>query len=237
MHTPPMNSRKLTVNIVSDPFWFFQSSHFSNCVCIMAEEKKILAELQDIKALLTELVTPKPRHPKEKLIEMIQTKNADVALNFLAPYDPAYTRNWGFLPADLALNDAAVFFRCLRLGLIDLETTSLDNLQRIFDSAVTAEDRKWFLSSQALITPNVAVRMRMLQRPKNDVLVNIVKWLCVRPACLERIQFAWALKDTTGAPVYCQWNTFDCMVKGDLFNADFVKWWAENVLVAPDRDV
>jgi len=201
----------------------------------------ILSELKDIKELLSGKVPPvllpvppPPLHPKEKLIQLISANQFEAAFDFLGPFPLDLTEKWGSLPANLLLQTSALFFRCMRLGLIDLETTASDNLQRIFDGDATHTDRDWFLLS-VKVSPAAAERMRNLKRNRNSVPVHLIMWLCTKPACVERLTFCWKLADTHGASVFPVkmgfWSNQDCFVNGDLMNPDFVKFWAENVLV------
>lgn len=223
----------------------------------------ILAELKEIKAMLSKggfnndskvpappaaprvqpqapgsiALAPAPAHapptPKEKLIQLITDKKPVSALELLADYSAADLVVWGYLPADLLLRSSDLLFRCLRLGLVNLETTSTDNLQLIFDREAKPEDRQWLV--QKGVSPAVAIRMRELKRNRNAIPVHLVMWLYAKPACIERLKFVWELHDTQGVPVFPAgmgfWNNLDCFMNGDLMNPDFVEFWAKNVLV------
>jgi len=216
----------------------------------------ILAELKEIKAMLLKggfnndskisaappapqapvlLPQAPPPTPKEKLIQLITDMKPVSALEYLAGYDCdlSHLSHWGYLPPDLLLRSWDLMFRCLRLGLVNLETTSTENLQLIFDRETAPEDRQWLI--QKGVSPEVASRMRELKRKRNSIPVHLVLWLCTKPACVERLKFVWELHDTQGVPVFPAgmgfWNNQDCFMQGDLMNPDFVAFWAKNVLV------
>jgi len=215
------------------------------------QHSQILAELKAIKALLAEIGMQKmgavsaaaalapppppqqlpPASPRDEFIALLRANKVVEAEGYFNGCPEADRRLWAKFPADLIFPNARLFAQACRLGLVDLETTAEKNLQRIFYHSLLPEDRAWFKNC---ITPTTAARLRHLKmvHGENANMTPMVEFLCTKPCCLERMQFAWELVDTDGSAVFPAqefWLHTD-FLRGDVSNPAYVRWWVKNVM-------
>ena len=208
----------------------------------------VLAELKQIKQLLQEKQEKqeKPQEPqahvappakvslKHKFWSLMGSNQFDDAFKFLEGLSVEETADWGPLPAGWLIKPGKLVYACLRRGLVDLETAHTETLNGLFDKYdVTPEDRKWLLDRK--VSTTTAYRLRVLTRGHAFLTSDtpLIQWLCMKPACVDRLDFAWKLCTSTNESVFpCEqcWNNSYAYC-GDSKNPLLIKWWAENVLV------
>lgn len=172
--------------------------------------------------------------PRDKFLALIVANKFDEAEIYLTGCANAELQTWEPLPAEIELPNVKLFTQACRRGeLVNLETTTADNLVMLFNKDMLPEDRTWFKNR---ITPVTAARLRGLEMSTGLSVLPVVEFLCTSPCCLDRMQFAWELLDTEGNPIFPAadfWRHTD-FLKGDITNPDFVRWWAKNVMAAQE---